>query len=139
QAPPHPPQGGSAAPPLPPPRPPPPRPAPQPKPPPRNSRGGAPPALGELRTHPPAPVEPADVQLADAQLSLARAYGLPSWPRLVLACRVIDAIWSDDTDAIRELIRQHPQLLTNLARRNASCKCGPPMTYAANLGRHQVL
>jgi hypothetical protein len=96
-------------------------------------------ALAELHNHHPNPVEPSDARLADAQLTLARAYGLPSWPRLVLACRVIDAIWSDDADAIRELVRQHPHLLTEMARGTASCNWGPPMTYAANLGRDRVI
>jgi hypothetical protein len=100
---------------------------------------GDPAALAELRTHHPDPVERADAQLADAQLALARAYGLPSWPRLVLACRVIDAIWNDDADGVRELIGQHPHLLTEMARGTPSCNWGPPMTYAANLGRDRVI
>ena len=105
----------------------------------RDIRSGDPAALADLRAHHPDPVEPATAQLADGQLALARAYGLASWPRLVLACRLIDAIWSDDTDAIRELIRQHPQLLTEMARGTQSCNWGPPMTYAANLGRDRVI
>ena len=32
-------------------------------------------------------------KLADAQHKLARSYGIASWPRLELACRLIDAIW----------------------------------------------
>jgi hypothetical protein len=105
----------------------------------RDSRSGDRAALAGLREHHPDPVVPADAQLADAQLTLARAYGLPSWPRLVLACRVIDAIWNDDPDAIRELIGQHPHLLTEMARGTQSCNWGPPMTYAANLGRDRVI
>jgi hypothetical protein len=105
----------------------------------RDVRSGDSAALAELREHHLDPVEPANAQLADAQLTLARAYGLPSWPRLVLACRVIDAIWNDDEAAIRELIRQHPHLLTEMARGTASCNWGPPMTYAANLGRDRVI
>jgi hypothetical protein len=105
----------------------------------RGIHNGDPAALAELRKHHPDPVEPANAQLADAQLTLARAYGLPSWPRLVLACRVIDAIWNDDADGVRELIRQRPQLLTEMARGTQSCNWGPPMTYAANLGRDRVI
>ena len=33
----------------------------------------------------------ASVKLASAQHALARSYGVTSWPRLVLACRLIDA------------------------------------------------
>src|SRR5262249_48790367 len=78
-------------------------------------------------------------RLADAQLTLARAYGLPSWLRLVLACRVIDAIWNDDADAIREVIRQHPHLLTEMARGTPSSHRGPPMTSPANPRRDPVI
>jgi hypothetical protein len=105
----------------------------------RDIHNGDPAALVELRKHHPDPVEPANAQLADAQFTLARADGLPSWPQLVLVCRVIDAIWNDDADAIRELIRQHPHLLTEMARGAQSCNWGPPMTYAANLGRDRVI
>jgi len=52
--------------------------------------------LAELRKHHPKSIEPADAKLADAQFALARSYGLPSWPRLVTACRMTDAIWRGD-------------------------------------------
>src|SRR5262245_34726028 len=68
-------------------------------------------ASAELRKHHPQPVEPGDVKLADAQLALARSYGIASWRRLALACRLIDAIWRDDVDAVRTLVRKHPPLL----------------------------
>ena len=41
------------------------------------------------------------IKLADAQLRLAHSYGLASWPRLVSACRLTDAIWRGDVDAVR--------------------------------------
>ena len=44
-------------------------------------------------------------RLADAQHTLAHEYGVRSWPRLVLACRLIDAIWNDDLDRVRGLVR----------------------------------
>src|SRR5438270_5139684 len=34
-------------------------------------------------------------KLAGAQHALARSYGIASWPRLVVACRLTDAIWRD--------------------------------------------
>jgi hypothetical protein len=46
------------------------------------------PALGKL----------ALAQRALAQRALAQRYGLPSWPRLVLACRMTDAIWPHGAD-----------------------------------------
>jgi hypothetical protein len=101
--------------------------------------GGEPSALAEFRTYHPDPFEPSQAKLTDAQLTLARAYGLSSWPRLVLACQVIDAIWRDDLDAIRELILKHPHLLTEMARGTERCNWGPPLSYAANLGRDEII
>ncbi len=77
-------------------------------------------------------------KLANAQLSLARCYGLPSWPRLVLACRMTDAIWRDDAEAVRELVMKHPRLLHENAR-GVESNWGPPMSYAANLGRDRII
>lgn len=77
-------------------------------------------------------------RLADAQLALARSYGLPSWPRLVLACRMTDAIWRDDADAVRDLVLKHPRLLHENAR-GVESNWGPPMSYAANLGRDRII
>ena len=95
-------------------------------------------ALAELaRNHPERP-SPEDAKLADAQLALARSYGLPSWPRLVLACRMTDAIWRDDAEQVRELVLQHPNLLHEDAR-GVKGNWGPPMSYAANLGRDRII
>ncbi len=89
------------------------------------------------RNHPRAP-NSSDAKLADAQLALARAYGIASWPRLVLACRMTDAIWRDDVEVVRELVAAHPELLFESARGNDS-NWGPPMSYAANLGRDRII
>lgn len=96
-------------------------------------------AVKELEANHPEHVDPARAKLADAQLVLARSYGIASWPRLVLACRMIDAIWRDDVGAVRELVSKHPQLLTEMARGTERCNWGPPMSYAANLGRDRVI
>src|SRR5687768_403701 len=82
----------------------------------RDVRRGDPASIAVLRTHGPSQREPEDVRLADAQRALARSYGLPSWPRLVLACRMTDAIWRDDLAAVRELVTRHPRLLHEDAR-----------------------
>lgn len=78
-------------------------------------------------------------KLADAQFALSRSYGVASWPRLVLACRIVDAIWRDDVEAVRELVEKHPNLLHEMARGTESCNWGPPMSYAANLGRDRII
>jgi hypothetical protein len=103
-------------------------------------RQGALPAVAAMQRHHPRqpPPDPAEIKLAAAQLVLARSYGLPSWPRLILACRMTDAIWRDDVDAVRELVTSHPRLLHENARGVAS-NWGPPMTYAANLGRDRII
>ena len=78
-------------------------------------------------------------RLADAQLALARSYQVISWPRLVQACKLIDAIWRDDIEALRALLIRQPQLLHEMARGTQKSNWGPPMSYAANLGRNQII
>ena len=92
-----------------------------------------------LRTLKADPAQPPTTKLADAQRLLARSYGLPSWNRLVLACRMIDAIRLDDVDTVRQLVLLHPKLLHENARGTAHCNWGPPMSYAANLGKDRVI
>ncbi|MGQ0714145.1 MAG: ankyrin repeat domain-containing protein [Gemmatimonadaceae bacterium] len=104
----------------------------------RSIRAGDPTATEELEELHPDKPDPAHAKLADAQLVLARSYEAPSWPRLVQACELIDAIWRDDVDAVRELVSRNPRLLHEHARiRNDNW--GPPMSYAANLGRDRII
>src|SRR5438477_2425860 len=106
----------------------------------RDIREGDPAAIAELRKHHPKPgIEPADAKLADAQAALARSYGLPNWPRLVTACRMTDAIWRGDADAVRELVLKDPRLLHESARGVADSNWGPPMSYAANVGQDGII
>ena len=105
----------------------------------RAMRRGEASAVATLARHHPDRVEPEGAKLADAQLVLARSYGIASWPRLVLACRMIDAIWRDDVDAVRRLVSKHPRLLNEMARGTERCNWGPPMSYAANLGRDRII
>lgn len=95
-------------------------------------------AVAELQQYHPEGVEPDDAKLADAQLALARSYGLASWPRLVRACQMTDAICRDDVDAVRELVLAHPEMLHEDAR-GVKGNWGPPMSYAANLGRDRII
>jgi len=101
-------------------------------------RVGEPDALGEFRHFHPDPPDPADAKLADAQLALARAYQAPSWMRLVQACNLIDAIWRDDVKEVERIISQNPQLIHEDATiRNSNW--GLPLSYAANLGRDEII
>jgi Ankyrin repeat len=101
-------------------------------------KAGDPDAIAEMKKHHPEQPDPATVTLADAQLALARSYGVASWPRLVLACRMTEAICRDDIDTVRDLVRQHPALLHEHAR-GVTGNWGPPMSYAANLGRDRII
>lgn len=96
---------------------------------------GDPTAAAEFQESHPGPIEPGDAQLSDAQLTLSRSYGLPSWPRLVLASRMTNAIWADDVDTVRDLATHHPELIHHRTHRN----WGPPMSFAANLGRDRIV
>jgi hypothetical protein len=95
-------------------------------------------ALADLRQYHTSPPHPADAKLADAQLVLAHSYEASSWPRLVQACELIDAIWEDDEDEVRRLISANPQLLHESATIRDS-NWGPPMSYAANVGRDRII
>ncbi len=95
-------------------------------------------ALAEFQRNHPRPPIGAAAKMADAQLALARSYGLPSWARLVLACRMTDAICRDDLATVRRLVLRHPALLHEDAR-GVRGNWGPPMSYAANLGRDRII
>ena len=104
----------------------------------RAIRAGDPSAVAEFEANHPDKTAPASARLADAQLALARAYQASSWPRLVHACRLVEAIWNDDVDRVRELVTKYPNLLheSGLVRES---NWGPPMSYAANLGRDRII
>lgn len=105
----------------------------------RDIRRGDPSALEEFNRCHPKPVAATEAKLADAQLALARSYDASSWSRLVQACKLVDAIWRDDIEVVRELVSKNPRLLHEdaLIRRNSNW--GPPLTYAANLGRDRII
>ena len=104
----------------------------------RAIRAGEAGAVAALRRHHPEPIAPEAAKLHDAQLVLARRYGIPSWPRLVLACRMTDAIRRDDLETVRSLVTRHPHLLHEDAR-GVKGNWGPPMSYAANLGKDRII
>ena len=99
---------------------------------------GEPSALAELKKYHPKTIAPEEAKLADAQLVLARSYGLPSWQRMATACRMTDAIWRGDIDLVRKLVLKDPRLLHEDARGLPS-NWGPPMSYAANIGQNKII
>lgn len=101
-------------------------------------RSGDASALATFRKFSVRPVDPAATTLSLAQLVLARRYGLPSWPRLVAACRMTNAIWQGDLETVRTLVLKNPRLLTEDAR-GIEGNWGPPMSYAANLGQDAII
>lgn len=95
-------------------------------------------ADADFHEHHSKPLGPASAKLADAQLVLARSYGLPSWPRLVTACRMTDAIWRGDIESVRAMVLRDPRLRDEDAR-GVKGNWGPPMFYAANIGQDSII
>ena len=105
----------------------------------RAIHAGDPAAIAELREHHPDAPDPASVKLADAQLALARSYQASSWPRMVQAVELCDAIWRDDIDTVRALVTTNPNLLHEHVLIRLDSHWGPPLSYAANLGRDAII
>lgn len=96
-------------------------------------------AMAEFRQHHPGAVVPDPVKLSDAQLVLARAYQAPSWQRLVQAVALVNAIWDDDLETVRALVASNPRLIHEQALIRSDSHWGPPLTYAANVGRDRII
>ena len=96
-------------------------------------------AIGQWREHQPESSDPAAAKLADAQLVLARSYQASSWTRLVHAVQLADAIWRDDLNTVRALITGNSALIHEHVLIRTDSNWGPPMTYAANLGRDRII
>ena len=99
-------------------------------------------AAADFATFHPEKIDRPAAKLADAQLVLARSYGAASWPLLVQSHQLVDAIWEDDVARVRRLVAQHPSLIHEeaLVRPPGQLSSwGPPMTYAANLGRDAII
>ena len=96
------------------------------------------PSLAQLRNEAATLHNEERIPLSDAQEKLARSYGAPNWRRLVQSCELIDAIWLDDLEAVRKLVEYNPNLLHENAR-IVQDNWGPPLTYAANLGRNEII
>ena len=96
-------------------------------------------AIAELRELHPDTISPGDANLADAQLALARSYQASSWPRLVQAVEMARAIWADDIGAVRDLVTRNPNLIHEQVLIRQDSNWGPPMSYAANVGRDRIV
>jgi hypothetical protein len=96
-------------------------------------------AAKDFREHQTRAIDAESTRLADAQFVLARSYGLPSWARLVTACRMTDAIWRGDVEKVRAMVLKNPKLIEENARGVEQCNWGPPMSYAANLGQDAII
>ena len=83
-----------------------------------------------------AAIDPPSATLAEAQKVVANSYGHISWSRLMAASTMINAIVNDDSETVRKIAQNDPALLeTNLRDPN----WGPPLSFAANLGRDQII
>ena len=80
-----------------------------------------------------------DAKLADAQLALAREYEASSWTRLSHAAQLAEAIWQDELETVRTLVTGNPRLIHEHVLIRTNSNWGPPMTYAANLGRNRII
>ena len=83
------------------------------------------------------------LRLSDAQLVIAREYGFVTWTMLKArigahsaASALRDAIWADDRAAVVATLRGKPEMLHLPV---LSGDWGPPMSYAANLGRIEIV
>ena len=101
-------------------------------------RAGDAEARADFAAYHPDRVAPGAAKLADAQLVLARSYDATSWTRLVQCCQLVDAIWNDDAETVRRLVTANRHLLTENAVIRSS-NWGPPLSYAANLGRDRII
>ncbi|HEX5046935.1 MAG TPA: ankyrin repeat domain-containing protein [Gammaproteobacteria bacterium] len=113
-------------------------------------RSGQPDALDRIRRRHPkferasdAAVAAGPFRLSDAQLVIAREYGLDHWTALkerigvnTLAQALAVAIRANDGAAAAEIVRTEPRLLHVPL---VSGNWGPPMSHAANLGRLEIV
>jgi ankyrin repeat protein len=100
-------------------------------------RSGDDTALAEFAASHPSARPP--FKLADAQFALARSYGVSSWPRLVKACELTDAIWRDDAETVKQIVLSDLSLLTENASARQQSNWGPPLSYASTAGTQKVV
>ena len=96
-------------------------------------------AAADLARFRPQPPALSNVTLDDARLTLARSYEADDWNRLQLACELIEAIWNNDVATVCALVQRHPSLVHENTGIRKNCNWGPPLSYAANLGRDELI
>ncbi len=101
-------------------------------------RAGDADAVALFNAHLPG-TDPMAAKLADAQHVIARINYAPNWARVVQACQLTRAIRDDDLATVRQMIAEHPSLLHESALVRPKSNWGPPMSYAANLGRDRII
>jgi len=101
----------------------------------RNGDAGA---LADLAAVHDGESDPGSATIEQARLALARSYQAPSWERLRRACELVDAIWRDEPATVRALVTAHPEMIHENALVRPS-NWGPPLSYAANLGRDRII
>ncbi len=96
-------------------------------------------ALSEVADAGAERIDPARLTLAQARDALARSYTAPDWSRLMQAVDLVHAIWRDEIETVRRLVTEHPALLHEHVLIRPDSNWGPPMSYAANLGRDAII
>lgn len=104
----------------------------------KSFKSGDPDAIAEFVAALSAKPGQTEPKLADAQWVLAKSYGANNWNRLVQCCQTSDAIWQNDIEGLKALIKLNPNLLVETVRLGGS-NWGAPMAYAANLGRTEMV
>lgn len=105
----------------------------------RDLRRGEAAAAAEFAEFHPRPPGADAAQLADAQLVIARKYQATGWPRLVEAVDLAHAIWADDLERVQALVTRNPRLRDEHVLIRTDSNWGPPMSYAANVGRDRII
>jgi ankyrin repeat protein len=82
--------------------------------------------------------DPSARSLSEARELLAHSYQAADWDRLETACALADAIWTDDVDTVRALVTARPELVHQSVLIRDS-NWGAPLSYAANLGRNEII
>ena len=96
-------------------------------------------AMADVEAYLPERTSAAPFTLDDAREVLGRSYQGSGWTRLQQAITLVEAIWADDADTVRSLITAQPALLHESALIRRDSNWGPPMSYAANLGRDAII
>jgi len=82
--------------------------------------------------------DPAARSLNEARALLARSYQAVDWERLEVACALAEAMWTDDIATVRAVVTARPELIHQSVLIRDS-NWGAPLSYAANLGRNEII